>query len=90
MKKLLIISFSLLCLNAIAQKKDTTIQRIDTTFAVLLSRPEYEWFISILKAADEKPTVISQWINSIALKTRIASIDTIPKPVTAIKKPKVK
>lgn len=68
MKQIFFLFFALLCLNAVAQK-DTS--KVDTGYAVILAKSEFDWLINLIKSQDEKPSLINQQIQAIYQKTQL-------------------
>lgn len=68
MKKILLATFLFFTIESFAQK-DSTAKDSVKTFAIILTEPELKNLVSLLKTADEKPSVINEWLNF--LNTRI-------------------
>ena len=69
MKKIITISLIAISLNANAQTsvkpKIDSIQKVDTTYAIILNKSELQFVLSLFKLQDEKPGIINGQINAI-------------------------
>lgn len=83
MKKLLIALFILISGVSYSQKKDTAKAKVDTikidsvkTYAIILTDKEYNFLIAMIKSADEKPSIIKDYILFINSKTQLLISET--------------
>lgn len=69
MKKLPIIFFSLICLNAVSQKKDTV--KVDTVYTLTLKKTEFDFILYLITLQDEKPSTVRGQIEYIRSKSEM-------------------
>lgn len=71
--KIIFIILLTISLNGYAQKDDSTHKaKVDTAYAIILSKIEYQNLISVIKQIDEKPSLIKAWIEeNIYKKTQL-------------------
>lgn len=85
MKKIISIILILLYINCYSQNKqkikiDSEAVKIDTIYQLNLSKSEFINLINVIKAVDEKPSIINKWLEeNIYNKTRLVANKEQPK-----------